>query len=139
MKTRTVALTVLLASWAGVAAAQSCPPASRPSNPAAGSQALRAQIVGDFRLNEERSRSLEADAGKSYWFSAAGCPRMGRIRIAVVNADGKTVQTNEGYSPSLCFIPEGTGKYTFKVTAASLSGSNSWGSIDAGLSDSTCK
>jgi len=130
---------LVLALWVELGHAQSCPPASRPSNPAPASQDLRVRIAGDFRLNEEKAKSIQLESGKRYWLSAAGCPRMGRIRMAVVDADGKTVKVNEGYAPSFCFSPQKRGNYTVKITALTLNGSNSWGSIDAGLAESQCK
>ena len=139
MKFALFVVSVILASWAGVAVAQTCHTAARPSDPAPVSQVVRARIAGDFSLNEERTREIQVEAGKSYWLSAAGCPRMGNIRIAIVDAGGKTIKTDEGYSPSLCFSPERSGKYTIKVTATSLMRSYSWGSIDAALSDSECR
>lgn len=139
MKCTTFVGALIVVSWATVASAQSCHTAARPSNPAPASQDLRVRIVGDFSLNEEKSRSTRLEAGKGFWISGAGCPRMGRIRVAVVDAGGKTVKSNEGFSPSFCFRPEQSGNYTVKVTALSLNGSNSWGSIDAGLADSQCK
>lgn len=139
MKCTAFVVALVLVLWAAVASAQSCPPASRPSNPTPVGQDLRVRIVGDFSLNEEKTRSTQLDSGKSYWLSAAGCPRMGRIRMAVVDTNGKTVKMDEGHAPSFCFSPQKSGNYTVKITAVTLKGSNSWGSIDAGLAASQCK
>ncbi len=76
-------------------------------------------------------------AGKSYWFAASGCPRMGNIRIAVTKA-GKTMKSDEGHQPSICVKVETTGSYSIRVKALSLTRSSSWGSIDSALSDSNC-
>jgi hypothetical protein len=130
---------LILALWVELGHAQSCQPAARPSNPAPVSQDLRVRIAGDFSLNEEKTRTTLLESGKSYWLSAAGCPRMGRIRMAVVDTDGKTVKVHEGHAPSFCFSPLKSGNYTVKITALTLNGSNSWGSIDAGLTASQCK
>lgn len=125
-------------SMARTAGAQSCHTGTRPANPAPVSQVFVTRIAGDFSLNEEDTREIKVEAGKSYWLSAAGCPRMGRIQVAVTDANGKTVQSDDGYSPSACFSPTTSGKYTVKVTAKSLTGSNPWGSIDAAVAESNC-
>jgi hypothetical protein len=140
MKYAAVVVALVLASWADVASAQSCHTGTPPRDPAPASQTagVRVRIAGDFDLNETDTREIQAEAGKSYWLSAAGCPRMGRIRVAILDAAGKTVKVNEGFAPSLCFTPQSSGKYTVQVTALSLTGSNAWGSIDSGLSDSRC-
>jgi len=130
---------LILTLWVKLGHTQSCHPDTRPSNPAPASQALHVRIAGDFRWNEEKTRTTQLTAGKNYWLSAAGCPRMGRIRMAVVDASGKTVQVDEGDAPSFCFSPQKSGKYTVKLRALSLTGSNTWGSIDAGLGASQCK
>lgn len=137
---RTALVTALIVMvWVKLAHTQSCHPDTRPSNPAPMSLALHMRVAGDFRLHEEKTRTTQLQAGKSYWLSAAGCPRMGQIRLAVLDARGKTVQVDEDDAPSFCFTPQKSGKYTVKLRALSLTGSNTWGSIDAGLAASQCK
>ena len=138
MRNTTLVVAMVMATLAKGASAQTCHTATRPSNPAPTTQLVVTRIAGDFSLNEERTREIQIEAGKSCWLSAAGCPRMGRIRVAIVDAAGKTVKEEVGYSPSLCFSAEQSGKYTVKVAALSLRSGYGWGSIDAGLSDSNC-
>ncbi len=138
MSRTALVVALILTLWVKLGSAQSCHPDTRPRNPAPAGQALHVRIAGDFRLHEEKTRTTQLKAGKSYWLSAAGCPRMGRMRLAVVHASGKTMHAEEGNAPSFCFRPPKSGKYAVKLRALSLTGANSWGSIDAGLAASQC-
>ena len=139
MKIASVVSVFVLALWATSADAQYCRPDPRPANPAPAGESCRVQIVDNFNLNQEASRTVAVESGKSYWFAASGCPRMGRIRIAVLDGAGKTLKSDEGYSPSLCITAKNGGKYTIRVKAVSLTGSYTWGTIDACFSASNCR
>lgn len=125
--------------WTSPGKAQSCHTSAQPRNPAPTGDSSRARIAGDFNRGEERTEVIDAQSGKSYWFSASGCPRMGTIRIDVLNAAGKVLKSEESYGPSFCISAPDNGKLTLRVTAVSLSGSNSWGSIESYFADSNCK
>jgi len=139
MHGRTFVVALVLVVWAELGYTQSCHTDTRPSNPAPVGQALHVRIAGDFRLHEEKTRTTQLTAGKRYWISAAGCPRMGQISLKMADAHGKTVQVDEGDAPAFCFSPPKSGKYTIKLRALSLTGANRWGSIDAGLAPSQCQ
>jgi hypothetical protein len=115
-----------------------CPPGRVPEDPAATRVEAMAQFYDNFSLHEEDTKTVTLKKGKHYWFGANGCPRMGRIGIAILDTGGKVLKREEGSSPSLCFTAKRDGHHTIKVKAVSLKGSNTFGGIDAQLSESGC-
>lgn len=124
------------------ARAQMCAPARIPANPApvavsSGSQCL-AKILQTFGLNEEYTETLTLEQGKSYWFAANGCPRMGVIGLSIIDQKGTVLKQAQSYSPSFCYTASVSGKYTVKVKALSMMRSYPSGTIDACFSRSHC-
>ncbi len=123
-----------------------CPPGTVPRNPAppatssgrSGSGCLVA-FFDNFNLGEQASRVVALERGKSYWFAANGCPKMGRISLTVSDAAGRVLKSAENYAPSMCFIAPSSGRYTVRVKAMSLMGRYTWGTIDGCFSPSGCK
>lgn len=124
-----------------------CRPGTVPRNPApvepsekplSSGENCIVKVLDSFGLGEEFTKTFELTQGKSYWFAANGCPKMGTIAISVLDDKGKILKETKDYAPSLCFIAERNGQYTIKVKAISLT-SGSSGNIDACFSESGCK
>lgn len=124
-----------------------CPPGTVPVYQGSGESAEKPQgpgkdcmvkVLDDFGLGKEVTKRLNLTAGKSYWFAANGCPKMGTIRISVLDNKGKILKEAEDYAPSLCFTAEESGQYKIKIKAISLTRGNS-GNIDSCFSESECK
>jgi len=125
-----------------------CAPARVPFNPAptytkstsaaSSGENYLVKIADRFDLGESNTKNVELDNDKSYWFAASGCPRMGNIKIEIIDSDGKTLAYDERYSPALCFHPLKSGNYTLKITAVTTMNSSSWGNIDSCFSESSC-
>jgi hypothetical protein len=117
-----------------------CPPGAVPQDPAALSHGeVLAQFYDNFNLHEEDTQAVVLIKGKKYWFAANGCPRMGRIGLSILDTGGKVLQRKEGSSPSFCFTAQRDGAHTVKVKALSLKGANTFGGIEAQLSESGCR
>ncbi len=117
-----------------------CRPSIRPANPTpVRAQSCLMQALREFGLNEESASTLVLEKGKSYWFSASGCPKMGNIGLYILNSEGAVVKQASSYSPSFCFTPQATGKYTVKAKALSLMHAYRSGTIDACFSESGCR
>jgi hypothetical protein len=124
-----------------------CPPAQVPRDPgpavdtapsSAGTNCLE-KVLDSFTLNEETTRTVNLKKNQSYWFAASGCPKMGTIRIAITDAQGKVLRKAESYSPSFCFKAENDGQHKIVIKAVTLSGSSTSGNIDSCFSESKCK
>lgn len=117
-----------------------CPPGTVPSNPAPKAQAESlAQFFANFTRHEEETQTVTLKKGQHYWFAANGCPRMGQIGISMLDSKGKVMKKAQASSPSFCFTAPRDGEYIVKVKAISLRGSNTFGGIDAQLSESGCR
>jgi hypothetical protein len=117
-----------------------CRPSVRPANPApVRAQSCLMQALREFGLNEETTSALVLEKGKSYWFGASGCPKMGNIGLYILDSEGAVVKQASSYSPSFCFTPRATGKYTVKAKALSLMHAYRSGTIDACFSESGCR
>jgi hypothetical protein len=144
MKMRVVVSVIVILASSSWSLAQ-CPPRAVPRNPApvrqtpasSGSDCL-VKVLQTFGLNKKVTRAVTLESGKSYWFAANGCPRMGTIGISIVDGAGKVLKSDEANSPSFCFTAGSSGKYTLRVKALSLTGLNTWGTIDACFSKSGC-
>lgn len=141
--TVTAGTVLALLALAQSASAQICAPARIPANPApvavsSGSQCL-AKVLRTFSLNEEYTETLTLEKGKSYWFAANGCPRMGTIALYILDQTGAPVKQAQSYSPSFCFTAGVSGKYTIQVKALSMMRSYQSGTIDACFAASRCK
>ena len=120
-----------------------CPPRAVPTNPAplpgrSGSDCI-IRLLDNLGLEQEGTRTVTLERGRSYWFAANGCPKMGRIQLQIVDQSGTVVKQDESYSPSFCYTARASGKYTIRVKALSLMGRYTSGTIDACLSHSRCK
>ena len=89
-------------------------------------------------MGERAVSTVAVQRGKSYWFSASGCPKMGNISISVLDAGGAVLKQAKSYSPTLCYRAERDGAVTVEVKALSLMGSYRSGTIDACFSASGC-
>lgn len=130
-------LSLSLTAWA------LCPPGRVPANPApvAPSTSDKAdlfRVLDTFFLDEEQEEEILLEKGRSYWFAANGCPKMGKIQITLVDAKGEVLKQEKAFAPSFCFTASESGKYRAKVKAASLSGNSRSGTIEASLSESGC-
>ncbi|MCX6634372.1 MAG: hypothetical protein NT090_04675 [Acidobacteria bacterium] len=64
---------------------------------------------------------------------------MGNIGLYILDNEGAVVKQASSYSPSFCFTPQATGKYTVRVKAFSLMHAYRSGMIDACFSESGCR
>lgn len=127
---------VFMALWASSVCA--CPTDRQPEPPVAIAplpeapgevEGNLAEITGAFDRGEERSEIVHLKLGRSYWVSAAGCPRAGDIKVALMEGGEVKVERASG-SPGFCFTPSKTGDYTFKTKLVSTR-HGSWGNVKA--------
>jgi hypothetical protein len=134
-----VVLGAFLAFICGGAVAQSCHTAPLQSDPttASGGPTL-VRLAGDYKLREKGTRSVQLQAGQSYWFAASGCPRTDDIELTVIAPGGDTVLTQTGHVVGGCVKPTKSGTYRLAVKPLSLRPGNDWGSIAAEGTKSSC-
>lgn len=134
----------LVVVMAGVALAwTNCPPAALPSNPkpvvvGGGSACIAEASWVQLNLNENWTRQVELEGGKSYWFAASKCARAYSLAGEVKDSKGVVLKSGSGPSVGFCFRAPKTGVYSISYRVTGLKGMYSFAITNACLSMSNC-